>query len=591
MTDHSKRRSSPPPTRPLSLAIPIPTVPLDKIPSLIPYGTMMHHILPKSGFAFNVAVDPSPSDSPRWSVWLESHYRSFCPAVWPLLEADDKADAAVVGRLSAYRRVRREQGADIEELDRLRLDEKELQQRRLTRHVKLYGLHAARQRYLDYCLNGSPPLFVAEGAALLAAEPGEARQFAKYASGQVWPLRVKHDSHADCRCHIFVSELGNLSSLVVPDVQTDTSRRIGFQLWGEDPHDPNAAFRQAGCEAKEGTKGQTRASGLGPSILPFTTGVDRHRRLLKYLKIALSCVMDKPQAPSSPPARPLNFTIPTPTVPLDKIPALVTFSLAVIYTLPNSGFAFAVDLRESPTDPPRWPVWLESHYRSFCPAVWPLLEADEDKDREVVDSMLEYRERREEEGAADAELDALARDAKMLEERRLARYSLYGLHATRRRYLNYCLLGSPPLFRSEGDALLAGEPGEASSFSRYPPGSVWPLFTPHETHSTCRCVYFATPELVPALTLPYPPSDFALQLGLQICGEDPSDPDSDFRRAARLSEADNGSGRGARRTNEALGAGDGLLAAAARWAGSWLGGSRGESSFLAGDEGDKEKGR
>ncbi|BGP20354.1 hypothetical protein JCM10213_001592 [Rhodosporidiobolus nylandii] len=132
-------------------------------------------------------------------------------------------------------------------------------------------------------------------------------------------------------------------------------------------------------------------------------------------------------APPLPP-RPAELAIPTPAVPRASIVALIPLGVAVTYIFPNSGFWIAdIDYGPSPSTPPRWTVWLESWYRAFCPALWPLLEGDEIADKKVADEMLEYRRRRWKAGAAADELDGLSTDWQALDKRRLERYvQLYG---------------------------------------------------------------------------------------------------------------------------------------------------------------------
>ncbi|GAA6021161.1 hypothetical protein JCM10207_008339 [Rhodosporidiobolus poonsookiae] len=247
MTEQTAPHGSPPP-KPAHLAFPTPSDPLDKIPSLIGHGVAVSYIYPHCDFNLAIDLGEAATEPPRWSVWLESHYRSFCPVVWALLGADEVADKKVLMELLRHRTKRVKEGAEQEEVDGLRLDEKRLHERRWDRDEALYD---ARQRYLNYCLSGSPPHYSRDSDALAAAEPGEPRLFSVHAPGTVWPLLSHHDPHPDCRCKVFASTPGNVPRLALPDVQTDLSRRIGIQLWGEDPHDPNADIRRAMQEDAE----------------------------------------------------------------------------------------------------------------------------------------------------------------------------------------------------------------------------------------------------------------------------------------------------------------------------------------------------
>ncbi|GAA5953952.1 hypothetical protein JCM10213_001593 [Rhodosporidiobolus nylandii] len=177
----SSRSSSPPP-RPAYLAIPTPAIPLAAIPDLLGWSIIVTYALPNSGFAIADDVAFTAPVPPRWTLWLESWYQAFCPILWQLLEKDEKRDNEVNEALMAYRRKRAQEGAAQEELDLLLRDRSRLNERRYTRRARLYGLHAARRRYMDYRL--AQPSKPSEADVLRDTEAGDLELFCPFAVGE-----------------------------------------------------------------------------------------------------------------------------------------------------------------------------------------------------------------------------------------------------------------------------------------------------------------------------------------------------------------------------------------------------------------------
>ncbi|GAA6023068.1 hypothetical protein JCM10207_007708 [Rhodosporidiobolus poonsookiae] len=88
------------------------------------------------------------SDTPPWSLWLESYYGMYHPETWRILEADHEADKEYYYELRAWRERRSSEGASQEELAHSSREQLEVLTRLLRRFERLYCLHFVREQYL-----------------------------------------------------------------------------------------------------------------------------------------------------------------------------------------------------------------------------------------------------------------------------------------------------------------------------------------------------------------------------------------------------------------------------------------------------------
>ncbi|BGP20424.1 hypothetical protein JCM10213v2_008572 [Rhodosporidiobolus nylandii] len=150
-----------------------------------------------------------------------------------------------------YHVKREQEGAGLEELVGLWREREDLMDRRLERYMQLYGLHAARQRYLEYHLSTSSTP-TSEADILRATE--------------IWPLLFPHPPSASactlCRCKLYPSSFFDALRFKLPDFVTNESRALSLDLFGEDLNDPKSDLlcpRDADAEEAE------KAGGSGVS--------------------------------------------------------------------------------------------------------------------------------------------------------------------------------------------------------------------------------------------------------------------------------------------------------------------------------------
>lgn len=120
------------------LALPALSLPLEHLPTLIPFGALanrlMHVLYDVPG-----CEEPMPETVPPWEKWLETWYRAFDPRIWPLLENDDAKDRqAALIRCTLLER-RTADGVDSFELRDLQHEVDLLSRRIATRRARLYG--------------------------------------------------------------------------------------------------------------------------------------------------------------------------------------------------------------------------------------------------------------------------------------------------------------------------------------------------------------------------------------------------------------------------------------------------------------------
>ncbi|BGP20368.1 hypothetical protein JCM10213_002321 [Rhodosporidiobolus nylandii] len=230
--------------------------------------------------------------------------------------------------------------------------------------------------------------------------------------------------------------------------------------------------------------------------------------------------------------RPASLQVPVPVVPDSSIPRLIVWGALVTYLLPHSGFdlgnGVSFTSSPSPSSPPKWTLQLESWYRCFCAHVWPLLKADQDKDNEVCAGLTLYRAKRRKAGAGQEELDLLWRDLRLLVNRTYDRYAkLYGLHAGRKRYLDYHLAAAAKP-TTEAEILRATPTGDLDLFCGHAAGSVWPLLAPHPPTPTGRCTCRFSASSEPAAQqvfgVPEKPTAETRALSIRVWGEDVYEP-------------------------------------------------------------------
>ncbi|BGP21042.1 hypothetical protein JCM10213_007560 [Rhodosporidiobolus nylandii] len=154
------------------------------------------------------------------------------------------------------------------------------------------------------------------------------------------------------------------------------------------------------------------------------------------------------------------------------------------------------------------------------PRAWELLQPDDELDEAVLLALKAYELAREQAGAAQDELDDIARQARELGVRRLCRWvQLYALHGVRQRFIAYYRKREPGLTADEIVWLHAAQVEDAPPPPRAAPYSVWPLRHLHgrsvaavvSPSARCTCnIYLwrcANPSLFILPDVPSPESD------------------------------------------------------------------------------------
>ncbi|GAA5941683.1 hypothetical protein JCM10213_002337 [Rhodosporidiobolus nylandii] len=153
-------------------------------------------------------------------------------------------------------------------------------------------------------------------------------------------------------------------------------------------------------------------------------------------------------------------TLPTPQLPSSHLVHLLSWPLLVTYLFPSAASHIVLPFSFPPLDaenPPRWGLWLESWYRSFCPLLWTWLGEDELQDLEAILDQSDRRDALQEElegltlrragegaggGSSDSErvqkeIDELFLWERAIQTRRYQRFTaVFGLYIARRKYLD-----------------------------------------------------------------------------------------------------------------------------------------------------------
>ncbi|GAA5909587.1 hypothetical protein JCM6882_003463 [Rhodosporidiobolus microsporus] len=120
----------------------IPTfkVPLEAVPSLLPWSLLVERLLPfapPTVLAFFPSLAPLPQVEPAWSASLEQWYHVFALDVWRPMEEDAEMDEAALFWFEVHTGDAERQGSDTQELQR---DIMLLRTRIVDRWLRLYGL-------------------------------------------------------------------------------------------------------------------------------------------------------------------------------------------------------------------------------------------------------------------------------------------------------------------------------------------------------------------------------------------------------------------------------------------------------------------
>ncbi|BGP20355.1 hypothetical protein JCM10213v2_008501 [Rhodosporidiobolus nylandii] len=198
-------------------------------------------------------------------------------------------------------------------------------------------------------------------------------------------------------------------------------------------------------------------------------------------------------------------TLPTPQLPSSHLVHLLSWPLLVTYLFPSAASHIVLPFSFPPLDaenPPRWGLWLESWYRSFCPLLWTWLGEDELQDLEAILDQSDRRDALQEElegltlrragegaggGSSDSErvqkeIDELFLWERAIQTRRYQRFTaVFGLYIARRKYLEFhqALPEQNPSLspeqqqRRRDEALARAEAGDPALFSPFAAGSAF----------------------------------------------------------------------------------------------------------------------
>ncbi|GAA6005402.1 hypothetical protein JCM10207_002969 [Rhodosporidiobolus poonsookiae] len=123
------------------------------LPFLIPLPIAYERFLPWAEPGLDLGAPkfvPYRSDTPPWSLTLESYYQIFHPCSWDILEEEFANQAEYAMRMKEWIEHREWTGAGQEELAALRVERIKAVNSLFTIFSGLYGLHFIRERYLEH---------------------------------------------------------------------------------------------------------------------------------------------------------------------------------------------------------------------------------------------------------------------------------------------------------------------------------------------------------------------------------------------------------------------------------------------------------
>ncbi|GAA5895303.1 hypothetical protein JCM6882_006639 [Rhodosporidiobolus microsporus] len=402
----------------MPLVLPDIKAPPDQIHGYLSFSflwTVFLPFAPPGLLTHDLNVPPAgPSSLPQWTTQLEVWYQLFHPAVWVVLEEDERVDAAFAEEVdqALSEEEGRGEGPDQELLKELEELFATVQQRRILRFIRLFGAHVARQLHLTRLRSSTDP--AATDADLLArAPPGDLSHPPPVPVHSVWPFARS-----------------------APSVPFATHMLAAFRLlyshtWFHQfflPHYPTPEIGLARGHALAMSGGAT----VGARV--------RGKRVEERVDLVL--------LPSL-----LNF------------PALLKLVLPFLPpSLAQPNLAPPAPSEGEGSVPP-WSVQAEMWYQNFHPAVWEVLEEDEGKDEAFAEELerrfeaVMEREREAEGVRGKDELERLNKLHSEVNKRRRERWwRLYGAHAVRNMYLQRTRSGSDPGTDTQITTLV--EPGE-----------------------------------------------------------------------------------------------------------------------------------